>query len=274
MPRSSDRRRIEIELEARLSDLRSAQAELAEAQQETQTLKGRIEELEAALEGRGSRDPRPDLDVSDQVPVALDADGQQLAIRVAELEARLTRASEAGEADPTGAPEQIHELSQRALILEAQLEAARIREEELVRHAVHADTLMADVGVRLAQFGSAADRAETLETRLADALTRLDSLTESEASARAQVETVGSRVVDLERELADAVGREESHTSELEAATRQAEELKESLAVTQLERDGARSELVRLMEVEQEAAARAVAYEAEIQQAAEDAHQA
>ena len=50
--------------------------------------------------------------------------------------------------------------------------------------------------------------------------------------------------------------------------------MKESLIVTQLERDGARSELVRLMEVEQELETRATEFDAEIQRAAEDAQQA
>jgi chromosome segregation ATPase len=236
MPRSSDRRRIEIELEARHTDLLSARAELAEAQQEAQALKTRVEQLEAALNGRGPQVPGQEAALPEGDPRASGADAQQLAIRVAELEARLTRASDENEADPAGAAGQLRELSERALILEAQLDAARIREEELVGHTVHADSLLADAGLRLAQFGGAADR-----------------------------------VADLERELAEAVAREEDHGSELETAQHQAEALKESLAVTQLERDGARSELVRLMEAEQDLTARATQFEAEIQQAAEDA---
>jgi chromosome segregation ATPase len=238
MARSSDRRRIEIELEARHSDLLSARAELADAQREAQALKARVEELEAA---DGARTQVQGLEgtLAERDPQALDADTQQLAIRVAELEARLTRASDEGEAGSADAAEQLRELTERALILEAQLDAARIREEELVGHAVRADALLADVGVRLAQFGGAADR-----------------------------------VADLERELAEAVSREEGHRSEVEVLEHQTEGLKEQLAVTQLERDGARSELVRLMEVEQELTARVTQFEAEIQQAAEDAQQA
>src|SRR6266480_3979271 len=117
MPSSSDRRELEVELDEN-ADLGSPRA--------------------------GPMDvPRAVADVAGPVPPTSEVSAQQLAIRVAELEARLARASDDGLVDPAGAAETIRELSERAKILEARLEAARVRESELLGSTVHSDTLLA-----------------------------------------------------------------------------------------------------------------------------------
>ena len=185
MARNTDRRRIEIELESRLSALQSVQTELEHSQEESAALKARVAELEEALERPAS--PDAEAGAAPAHPVS-DDQAQGLAVRVAELEARLARAVESGETDTAPVSEQLRETQERAQILEAQLEAARVREDELVGHTVRADATVADVGARLAESGTAADRVEGLEAELAEARSRLETVTESEASARAEID--------------------------------------------------------------------------------------
>src|SRR2546423_2818055 len=193
MPSSSDRRELEDELDEN-DDLGSPRA--------------------------GPMDvPRAVADLAGSVLTTSDVSAQQLAIRVAELEARLARASADGPVDPDGAGETIRELSERAKILEAQLEAARVRESELLGNTVHSDALLADVGVRLTMFGQAADRVDELEHQHAEALVQMEALTRSEADARADVEKVGARLAEIEREHAEAIARVEA-ASEAEANAR------------------------------------------------------
>jgi len=158
MPSSSDRRELEVELNED-ADLESPRAGPVG-----------IPRAVADLAGPGSQ--------------TSDMSAQQLAIRVAELEARLARASDDGQIDPAGAADTIRDLSERAKILEARLEAARVREDELLGHTIHSDALLADVGNRLALFGQAADRAEALEREHADALARLEAKIAFGAMAR------------------------------------------------------------------------------------------
>src|SRR5947209_2506087 len=99
MARNTDRRRIEIELEGRLAALQSVQTDFEQAQEESRTLKARVEELEAELERRGSQTGEPGAEPSHGDPQDSDARVQELAIRVAELEAKLTHAAGDGETD-------------------------------------------------------------------------------------------------------------------------------------------------------------------------------
>ena len=178
---------------------------------------------------------------------------RRLAIRVAELETRRGEpAAEPTDGDGPAAPA-LGELTEQIQTLRIELEAARAREEELTAKTVHADGVMVDVGVRLAQLGEAADRVESLQSELAGVRASLEEATASAAEA-------ASRVTEAEQRLGAAGAREI--------------DLKETVAVTTLERDGAREELMRYMESEQTLTARITGLEIELERTTSETEQA
>ncbi len=269
----SDRRR-ESETAAReaRSELVSARAELSEMAATTQSLRTRIDELETELAQQRVGLATMDLTQVEEPLVLLDAqlreavDAQQrLAHRVAELEARRgARASmdDEPELDP-GA--QIHDLSERVEVLQTQLEAARVHEGDLTFKVVHADGLVADLGERLAELGEAADRAEELRSILAGTQAEFESVAAARIEAEALVESLGHRVGELTQEVEASRSALDETSSGLDQATARIRDLDDTLAVTTLERDGARSELMRLMEEQQSQSTKIATLELEIE---------
>lgn len=186
MPRSSDRRRIEIELEARLSDLRSAQAELAEAQQETQTLKGRIEELEAALDAQG-RAARFETELATVAAQMKDME------RAHNLEARV------GELQERARTGEVHEGLTPVEARLVEVETALLKADERAQDAEHKER-------------EAQDRVEaaTADLAAAGAGSGVAEPSEATVALRGEVERATARIQELEMQLQQAAARPEA----------------------------------------------------------------
>ena len=163
MPKPSNRRQLETDLQDAQAELVVAQARLNDVLASSESLAARVRELEAELEGRPGDD---EAVVEPSEPAGGEgARASQLARRVAELEATRVAGSDL-DRDAEAAATRARELAERVQSLELQLDAARAREDELTARAVHADGLLSDLGLRLADLGAEADRAEQLAVDL------------------------------------------------------------------------------------------------------------
>ena len=191
MPKPSSRRQLETDLQDAQAELAVAHARLSDLLASSQSLADRVLELEAELEAR-PQGAAVALGPS-QPPDDEESREWQLARRIAELEA--TRADGGDlDRDAEAAIARARELAERVQSLELQLEAARAREDELTGRAVHADGLLSDLGLRLADLGEEADRAEQLAVDLdrarEDAALAIGVARDDAAAAREELDEV------------------------------------------------------------------------------------
>jgi chromosome segregation ATPase len=186
--------------------------ELEEAQAELDGLRAELSDARRQIEEMAQRIDELAAVPADPSTLGASSDASVLARRVAKLESRLmaTTAHELDEErDPLAMGSQVSALQES-------LDAAAEREVSLLERVHRADSIVADAGLRLTAM---AGDVEGAEARAADLEQRLDD--EQHARARS------------EDELAEGSVRED--------------QVREALAVAELERDGARGELDRQM---------------------------
>ncbi len=228
MTKTSNRRQLETDLHNVRAELAAAHTRVRELLANSESLAARVQELETELAERPGDD-------EEWISLPGDGDGDadegtresQLARRVAELEAARAGGEGAGR-DADAAAAQARELAERIQSLELQLEAARIREDELTTRTVHTDGLLADLGLRLADLGAQAELAERLgldvERLREESAFALSAARDDAMAARSELEEVR---VDLGAALEAAEGT----LAELGEAHRAAVERMESAEV-------------------------------------------
>ena len=155
----------------------------------------------------------------------------QLARRVAELEAARAAGGDL-DRDAEAAATRARELAERVQSLELQLDAARAREAELTARAVHADGLLSDLGLRLADLGAEADRAEQLAIDLdrarEDAVFAIGVARDDATAAREELEEVrrelGGALEETQGRLTASDAARDAALQRAEAAEARAEE--------------------------------------------------
>lgn len=229
MPKPSNRRQLETDLQDAQAELAVAHARLNDALASSESLAARVLELEAELEAR----PRDDgADVGPSEPAGGEGSrASQLARRVAELEAARVAGGDL-DRDAEAAATRARELAERVQSLELQLDAARTREDELTTRAVHADGLLSDLGLRLADLGAAADRAEQLAVDLdqarEDAALAIGVARDEAAAAREELGEVrrdmGAALEETQARLTASDAARDAALQRSEAAEARAEE--------------------------------------------------
>ncbi len=229
MPKPSNRRQLETDLQDAQAELAMAHARLNDALASSESLAARVRELEAEPE---ARPPDDEADVGPSEPAGGEGSrASQLARRVAELEAARVAGGDL-DRDAEAAATRARELAERVQSLELQLDAARTREDELTARAVHADGLLSDLGLRLADLGAAADRAEQLAVDLdqarEDAALAIGVARDEAAAAREELGEVrrdlGAALEETQARLTASDAARDAALQRSEAAEARAEE--------------------------------------------------